>query len=158
MKLISQNKYLIVSTGIPANIFKPAVGDLKQWRHDRAVRMPTFRNFSNMLLGPLPPYMLDQSVSISHCQCTLNSHHNLMINHYCPKRIIILQDSFILLWTPVGCNSDKIQVVHKDTHSLWLSDLSLATIDLLSPNTCSCRKNGNLWFSLTSNDLTDTCI
>ena len=62
-----------------ADVFKPAVGDPKQWRHDRAVRMQHASRTHATL-------SIDQSLSISHCQCTSNSHHTLMINHYCPKK------------------------------------------------------------------------
>ena len=68
-----------------ADIFKQSVGDPKQWRHDKAVRMPMMEIPATCFPDPCQ-LSIDQSLSISHCQCTSNSHHTLMINHYCPKK------------------------------------------------------------------------
>ena len=38
-----------------ADVFKPAVGDPKQWRHDRAVRMPTMGLSATCFPDPCHP-------------------------------------------------------------------------------------------------------
>ena len=80
-----------------ADIFKPAMGDPKQWRHDWSVRLPTMGisatcfPLSRLLAWRLhasrtfATLRIDQSLSISHCQCASNWHNTLMINHYYPK-------------------------------------------------------------------------
>ena len=137
-----------------ADIFKPAVGDPKRWRHDRAVRMPTMgisaTCFPDTCHPKYKPVFVNQPLSV-HIKFTPYSHDKPQF----PENIIILQDFFILFSAPVGCSSDTIHVVHKDAHNLWPADLSLRTIDPLSPNT---PKNRNLWFLFSLQDLSDTCV
>ena len=60
-----------------ADIFKPAVGDPKQWRHDRAVRMPTMRISATCFPDPCHlkyrPVFVNQPLSV-HIKLTPHSH------------------------------------------------------------------------------------
>ena len=60
-----------------ADIFKPAVGDPKQWRHDRAVRMPTMGISATCFLDPCHPkyrpVFVNQPLSV-HIKFTPYSH------------------------------------------------------------------------------------
>ena len=148
MKPISQNMYLIVWTPIHryTSRIRPIFSNqLWETPNNDLCACPRWE-FQQHASRTLAALSIDQSLSISHCQCTLNSHITLMINHFCPKKSCY-KIAFILFCAPAGCSSDRIQVAHKDTHILWPADLSLTTIDPLSPTT---PKNRNLWFLFSS--------
>ena len=113
---------LIVSSWIGIGIENNGIGigiELKKWNWPQPCIRPIFSNQlwetpNNDVMGELcacprwefqqhasrtlATLSIDQSLSISHCQSTSNSHHTPMINHYCSKKIIIVQDfiSFVL--------------------------------------------------------------
>ena len=66
-----------------ADVFKTAVGDPKQWCHDKAVRMTTMgisaTCFPDLCHLRYRPVFANQPLSVH-----INLDHTLMINHYCP--------------------------------------------------------------------------
>ena len=140
MKPISQNMYLIVLTPIHryTSRIRPIFSN-QLWETPNNDVMTElwacprwdFRQHASQTLATLS---IDQSLSISHCQCTSNSHHTLMINHY-----LVIK----FRW------STKTPIVYDPLTT------ALTTIDPLSPNT---PKNRNLWFLFSSQDLSDTSV
>ena len=98
MKPVSQNMYLIVLTSIHryTSRIRPIFSN-QLWETPNNDVMTElcacprweFQQHASWTLATLS---MDQSLSISHCQCISNSHHTLMINHHCPKKVVILQD------------------------------------------------------------------
>ena len=103
MKPISQNMYLIVLTPIHryTSRIRPIFSN-QLWETPNNDVMTElcacpWWEFQQHASRTLATLSIDQSLSMSHCQCTSNSHHTLMINHYFPKKIIILQDFIYLV-------------------------------------------------------------
>ena len=92
VKPISQNMYLIVLT--PTRRYTSRIRPIfsnQFWETPNNDVMTELCacplwEFQQHASRTIPTLSIDQSLSISHCQCISNSHHNLMINHYCPKK------------------------------------------------------------------------